>query len=236
MFQNHQNQHQNLVSFVNPRAKRLSLRVDTREGVIRLTIPKWTTQWKIDRFLKTNEDWIADKSADLHPKIAIEHGATFLFQGVAHEIVIERHDKRTTQISSLRGHDLNDDVLIIKTSRDDPTSNLKRWMIEECRKKIEPLAHHKASAIGKTISKIDLRDTKSRWGSCSTDKRLMFSWRLMMAPPEVTDYVIAHEVAHLKHMDHSKKFWDVCYDLTDGDADNARQWLKDHGNELMQWF
>jgi len=63
----------------------------------------------------------------------------------------------------------------------------------------------------------------------------MLSWRLMMAPPEILDYVVAHEVAHLKHMDHSKKFWDACYE-TDSDADNARQWLRDNGNQLMRWF
>ncbi len=223
-------QNQNLVSFVNSRAKRLSLRVDQSSGVIKLTIPKWTMQWKIDRFLKANKNWIADKSALLLPKIQIKHGAYILFQGVEHEIAIEHHTKRTTDIKC------HDDTIIIKTSRADPTSNLKRWMIDECRRVIEPVATNKANRIGKTISKIDLRDTKSRWGSCSTDKRLMLSWRLIMAPPEILDYVVAHEVAHLKHMDHSNKFWDVCYDLTDGDADYARQWLKDNGNVLMQWF
>ena len=246
-----QQNNSNLVSSVNPRAKRLSLRVDQSAGVIKLTIPKWTTKWKIERFLKANEDWIADKSALLLPKIEIKHGTMILFQGVEHQIVIEHHNKRTTEISILpsprrRGSfDTNKhtpacagdtDMLLIKTSRDDPTSNLKRWMIDECRTVIEPMAHKKASIIGKSISKIDLRDTKSRWGSCSTDKRLMLSWRLMMAPPEILDYVVAHEVAHLKHMDHSKKFWDACYDLTEGDADDARQWLRDNGNQLMRWF
>jgi predicted metal-dependent hydrolase len=109
-------------------------------------------------------------------------------------------------------------------------------MIDEARKIIEPLAYQKAATIGKKISKIDLRDTKSRWGSCSTDKRLMLSWRLIMAPPEILDYVVAHEVAHLKHMDHSKKFWDLCYELANGDGDYARQWLKDNGNNLMRYF
>lgn len=215
---------------INPRAKRLSLRVDQSAGVIKLTIPKWTTKWKIDRFLKANEDWIADKNTLLLPKIEIKDGAVISFLGGNHTIKIEHHSKRTTDIQA------HDNTLIIKTSRDDPTSNLKRWMIDECRKVIEPMATEKAEQIGKTISKVDLRDTKSRWGSCSSDKRLMLSWRLIMAPPEILNYVVAHEVAHLKHMDHSNKFWNVCYDLTEGDADYARQWLRDNGNQLMQWF
>ena len=64
----------------------------------------------------------------------------------------------------------------------------------------------------------------------------MLSWRLIMAPIEVLDYVIAHEVAHLEHMDHSKAFWEVCYNLTEGNADAARGWLKDNGNSLMRYF
>ena len=215
---------------INPRAKRLSLRVDQVDGVIKLTIPKWTTQWKIDRFLKANEVWIDEKSALLLPKIKIKDGATIPFMGVDYKIKCEGHNKRTTVIS------VENNVIVIKTNRDDPTNNLKRWMIEECRKVIEPLCHQKSSVISKSISKIDLRDTKSRWGSCSTDKRLMFSWRLIMTSPEILDYVVAHEVAHLKHMDHSKNFWDVCYNLTDGDADFSRQWLRDNGNQLMRYF
>jgi len=220
----------NLVSCINPRAKRLSLRVDQCEGVIRLTIPKWTLKGKIDRFLKANENWIIEKSALLLPKIDIKHGAMLLLKGIEHEIIIQHHSKRTTDIHT------DGAKIIIKTSRDDPSANLKRWMIEQCRQTIEPLCHSKSEIIRKPVSKIDLRDTKSRWGSCSTDKRLMFSWRLLMAPPAVLDYVVAHEVAHLKHMDHSNKFWNVCYDLTDGDAKNARQWLRDNGNQLMRWF
>ena len=243
-----------IVRSINPRAKRLSLRVDQKAGVIKLTIPKWTMQRSIDRFLAANQDWIIEKSALLLKPATITNGATIPLMGIDHIIHIESHTKRTTEISSLRRrpqstktteNDLSwtpayagvtENVILIKTSRDDPTTNLKRWMIDQARTRITPLAHAKASQIKKEISKIDLRDTGSRWGSCSTDKRLMFSWRLIMAPPFVLDYVVAHEVAHLKHMDHSSKFWDVCYDLTDGDADAARTWLKQNGNSLMRWF
>ena len=222
--------HQNLVSSINPRAKRLSLRVDQKARVIKLTIPKWTMQRSIDRFLAANEEWIIEKSALLLQPVTIENGALIPFMGNDHVIHIAPHTKRTTEI------DVEDQKIIIKTSRADPTTNLKRWMADKAREAITPLAHNKTNRINKEISKIDLRDTGSRWGSCSTDKRLMFSWRLIMAPPYVLDYVVAHEVAHLKHMNHSSQFWDLCYDLTDGDADAARAWLKDNGNALMRWF
>lgn len=187
-------------------------------------------QRSIDRFLAANKEWITEKSALLLQPVTIENGALIPFMGNNHLIYIEQHSKRTTEI------DVEDNKIIIKTARADPTTNLKRWIIEQARDAITPLALAKSTCIKKTISKIDLRDTGSRWGSCSTDKRLMFSWRLIMAPHYVLDYVVSHEVAHLKHMDHSAKFWNVCYDLTDGDADAARAWLKQNGNDLMRWF
>jgi predicted metal-dependent hydrolase len=221
--------HQNLVSSINPRARRLSLRVDNKAGVIKLSIPKWTMQWQIDRFLKKNADWIAEKQSTLLPKVNITDGAVIPFRGGECEVIIEHHTKRTTLINAV------DNIITIQTSRPDPTSNLKRWIIDQARVVIEPLANAKALRIHKTIAKIDLRDPTSRWGSCSTDARLMFSWRVIMAPPYVLDYLVAHEVAHLKHMDHSKTFWDLCYDLADS-PDEGRAWLKDNGNGLLRYF
>ena len=195
-------------------------------------------------------DWIAEKQKTLCTKINIGDGAVIPFTGVDHMINIVAHTKRTTEISVQSSlHALcvqsmdytdkpcNDDTrcIQIKTSRADPTTNFKRWMIEQARAALTPLAHKKATEIGKTVSKIDLRDPASRWGSCSTDGRLMFSWRIIMAPPYVLDYLVAHEVAHLKHMDHSQKFWDVCYALSER-PEEARKWLKENGNTLMRYF
>ena len=79
-----------------------------------------------------------------------------------------------------------------------------------------------------------LRDTRSRWGSCTHEGRLMYSWRLAMAPPEVLDYVAAHEVAHLAHMDHSPRFWAAVATLMPGYAPR-RAWLRRNGADLMAW-
>tara|TARA_B100001750_G_scaffold85765_1_gene67689 strand:+ start:422 stop:1045 length:624 start_codon:yes stop_codon:yes gene_type:complete len=207
----------------------MSLRVDPKAGVIRFTIPPRTSQFSINRFLKQNRDWITERQKTLLPKTEIIDGSVISYRGIHHEIAIRPHAKRITEIIPLPP------LLYIHTSREDPTNNLKRWMIDQARRIIEPLSYEKARSIGKTISKIDLRDTSSRWGSCSSDKRLMFSWRLIMAPDYVLDYVIAHEVAHLKHMDHSRQFWDVCYSMSDR-PEEARAWLKQEGNSLMRYF
>ncbi|RMC33001.1 M48 family peptidase [Paracoccus alkanivorans] len=91
-----------------------------------------------------------------------------------------------------------------------------------------------AADLGREYRAITLRDTRSRWGSCTSDGRLMFSWRLAMAPPGVLTYVAAHEVAHLAHMDHSPRFWAQVEALMPGHKP-YRDWLRRHGNELLAW-
>ena len=102
------------------------------------------------------------------------------------------------------------------------------------KKELTALAQQKAAEIGETIEKISVRDTKSRWGSCSSDGNLSFSWRLMFAPTEAFDYVVAHEVAHLVHMDHSRSFWNLCRDLSE-DFIEGQYWMREHGHELMRY-
>lgn len=255
----------NIQKKYSTRAKRLSLKVDHKAGGFTLTIPKHMPDRRIEGFLNDHQGWIAEKSKLLIPKVAIEDGALIPYQGIPHRIVIERQKQRQTdidivypetlssqrQLGSLEKFDkipafagmthkeaseTNHPILKITTWREDITSHLKRWMVDQAKTLMTSLAHSKARQIGKRIQAVDFRDPASRWGSCSSAGRLMFSWRVMMAPPYVMDYLVAHEVAHLNHMDHSQKFWDLCYDLTDGDADSARSWFKQHGHELYGYF
>ena len=116
-----------------------------------------------------------------------------------------------------------------------PDGDCEKTLRRRARMVITELAHEKADRIGKKIKGIAIRDTKTRWGSCSAQGRLNFSWRLLLAPPFVLDYVVAHEVAHLKIMNHSKKFWDLCASLHDGNIKTSRQWLKDNGEKLLRY-
>ncbi|MDE3029112.1 MAG: M48 family metallopeptidase, partial [Paracoccaceae bacterium] len=99
------------------------------------------------------------------------------------------------------------------------------------RARLQEACDRHASALGRGYSGLTLRDTKSRWGSCSADGALMFSWRLVMAPPAVLDYVAAHEVAHLAEMNHSARFWAKVARLMP-EYEGPRAWLKRHGQEL----
>ena len=211
------------------RAKRLSLRVNPKTAVIELVIPNRVRQSSINRFINQNIGWIQHRQHKMPQKIDIIDGAKLFYRGADTQLTIQHHIKRTTQITH------QDNNIIILTSRDDPSANLKRWIINEARTEIERLSKIKADSIGKSIAKIDLRDTTSRWGSCSSDARLMFSWRLILAPDYVLDYVVGHEVAHLIHMDHSERFWDLCYSLCDK-PDEARAWLKKNSFKLLNIF
>ena len=91
-----------------------------------------------------------------------------------------------------------------------------------------------SAALGIPYARLTLRDTRSRWGSCTADGGLMYSWRLILTPPEVLDYVAAHEVAHLRHMDHSRAFWDTVEQLY-GPWKAQRRWLRDHGSGLHRY-
>jgi predicted metal-dependent hydrolase len=102
------------------------------------------------------------------------------------------------------------------------------------RNRIESSVARHTAALGRRHSSITLRDTRSRWGSCTAAGGLMFSWRLIMAPPEVLDYVAAHEVAHLAEMNHSPRYWAVVSGLLPG-YEVPRRWLKTHGSTLHGW-
>ena len=97
---------------------------------------------------------------------------------------------------------------------------------------IETLVDKHTAALGKRAKAIRFRDTASRWGSCTSDGNLSFSWRIMMAPPPVINYLVAHEVAHLKEMNHGPKFWKLCDKLCP-DTERCKDWLKRNGGALQ---
>ena len=108
------------------------------------------------------------------------------------------------------------------------------YLKREARREISTRAHDKARAIERSIRRIVLRDTRTRWGSCSADGALNFCWRLVLAPEGVLDYVVAHEVAHLVHMNHSQRFWTLVGRLT-GETAGPRRWLRDRGHQLHRY-
>ncbi len=211
------------------RARRLALRLDSKDRLFRLTIPYRFSERKAWRFVEEHRDWMADRLAELPPAIYFEHGAVIpLFgQETRIQVDIDPHKKRTDII-------LKDSILHVSTNKDDPSARILRFLKSLAKEKLSTLSHEKAEKIGKTISSVTVRDTKSRWGSCSADASLSYSWRLILAPTASMDYVVAHEVAHLQHLDHSKAFWAVNRELADNFVE-GQYWIRNNGAELMRY-
>lgn len=147
----------------------------------------------------------------------IQVGATLLYQGEPHLIVPGKRVGRVGQN--------------ISAPPNSAGSHLQAFLRVEARNFIAPLVDQYAARVNRTVNRLTLRDTRSRWGSCTADGNLMFSWRLVMAPPHVLEYVVAHEVAHLVEMNHSAAFWKLVEDLMP-DYDAHRKWLRANGAKL----
>ena len=210
-------------------ARRLSLRLDNKERIFVLTIPPRCPKTKAERFLMKHVDWMEDKLAELPERTPFTQGQIIpIFgQNTRIDISLDKTLKKTS--IALVGKQL-----IVRTNREDPSARIQRFLMKLAKEKLSELAHEKATEINKKIGKISVRDTKSRWGSCSADGNLSFSWRLLLAPPEALDYVVAHEVAHLKHLDHSRAFWNVCEKLSE-DYEDGKYWMRTNGHELMRF-
>ena len=211
------------------RARRMALRLDPKDRTFHLVVPNGISLKKAQRFAEEHDGWMMDKLMELPDPVPFEDGSIIPILGQNRRIhIFYDNTLRTTSIN-LKCHEL-----IVTTNKEEPSIRIERYLKNLAKKELTKLAHDKADLIDKTVTNITTRDTKSRWGSCSSDGSLSFSWRLIFAPKEAFDYVVAHEVAHLEHLDHSKAFWSVCRDLSE-DYFEGEYWMREHGHELMRY-
>ncbi len=214
---------------VNKRARRMALRLDTRRRVINLVVPPHSRLTTAYNFARENRDWIMEKLALLPEPIPFEDGAVIPVLGRNRTIhIFYDRNLKTTDII------MKQNEIIVVTNKRNPEARILRFLKDIAKEHLEALAHDKAADIGKRIRSVQVRDTKSRWGSCGQDGHLCFSWRLILAPIEAMDYVVAHEVAHLAHMNHSKRFWQVCEDIS-LDYHTGKDWMHEQGHDLMRY-
>ncbi len=219
----------NLVVKINPRAKRLALRVDPRANSVNLVVPKRTSMINAYRFADKNRIWIREKLEELPQPISLEHGVVIPLFGQETKInVVYDKTLKKTDITLINKE------LSIKTNKENPKPRILRYLKKIALERLSALSHEKAAQIDRKITKIDVKDTSSRWGSCSHDAKLSFSWRLIFAPHHAFDYVVAHEVAHLQVMDHSPAFWEACEALCE-DYSAGKSWMKHYGGELVRY-
>ncbi|MBL1435801.1 MAG: M48 family metallopeptidase [Rhodobacteraceae bacterium] len=207
----------------NARAKRMTLRVSAVDGVVRLSLPKRGSLKAAKRFLVEQEAWLHGHIGKRPKRVAIAEGLTISLYGES--FLLRTHSKSRVTLAP--------DTLFLPDTR--PAGQaLEGFIKTRAKSVITKLADTDSTTLGISFSKISLRDPRSRWGSCNTDANLMFSWRLMLAPPEVLRYVVAHEVAHLREMNHSSAFWAEVAGLMP-DYEAPRRWLKSNGGQLHRF-
>jgi len=205
------------------RARRMTLRVSRAGGEVVLTLPSRASLSAGRAFAESRAEWLRRTRAGMPPLRQAEHGALLPVEGVGRRLAAH-HGRRV---------ELVDGLLLVPQGR--PAGVVvETWLKHLAQVRLAAACDRHAAALGRGFRALVLRDTRSRWGSCTHDGRLMFSWRLAMAPPEVLDYVAAHEVAHLLHMDHSPAFWAATARLVP-DYARHRDWLRLHGHELLAW-
>jgi len=212
------------------RARYVSLRVDAASDVPVLVLPRGVSLAEGLAFARSKRDWLELRFAALPPRTLFADGAIIPAHGVNH-IVRHRPDWRGTVRRVRSGGGV---MLEVGGDARHLPRRLADWLKAEARRLIALKVAEKAVAVGKWPSRITVRDTSSRWGSCSPTGRLSFSWRLMMAPAYVLDYVVAHEVAHLVHLNHGRAFWRLVGNLAE-DQPGARHWLQRNGSSLLRY-
>jgi len=203
------------------RVRRLSLRLSRLDGRATLTLPTRVTMREGTAFVREREAWLRKHLDGIAPEQQVQIGGTVLFGGMAVPVV--GGDVKRARL-------VNNALMV----PDDPAKagvRVAAFLKLQARDALAAASDRYAAALGKPYGRISLRDTRSRWGSCSSAGDLMYSWRLIMAPPDVLDYVAAHEVAHLQHMDHSDRFWGAVEQIYPNHK-ACRAWLRENGSSL----
>lgn len=203
------------------RARRFSLRVSRVDGRITLSLPLRARESEAMEFARAQEGWLREALAQMPRSDLV---------GIGSEIPVEG---RTIRLIAGQGRQLmrEGDALLVPGDAALAGARVQAWLKALARDRLVAASDHYAAQIGRKVVRVTLRDTRSRWGSCSHGGALMYSWRLVMAPPSVLAYVAAHEVAHMLEMNHSDRFWAVVARLYPG-WQAERRWLHSHGGSL----
>lgn len=216
----------------HPGARRLTLRVSrTRRSVI-VTIPLQCNLAEAGSFLDRHIDWVRERLDSLPDPVPFQHGAAMPLRGEPHMIVFTGAMRtRIVSVETTTGHRPE---IHVPGPRELAPARLKRWLFEEAKNDLERCVSVHARRLDLKPKRIAVRDQVSRWGSCSTTGLLSFSWRLVLAPPHILDYVAAHEVAHLAEMNHGPRFWALVRQ-TMPQLESAKRWLQVYGLDLHRY-
>ena len=203
------------------RTRRFSLRVSQLDGRVTLSMPDRARERDAMEFLRGHEDWLRAALARRPAQSLVAMGDRVPVEG--RWLTLTPATGRSTRIEG--------EALMLPGDPASAGARAAAYLKTLARERLAAASDHYAAQLGRKVSRITLRDTRSRWGSCAHDGALMYSWRLILAPPAVLTYVAAHEVAHMVQMNHSDAFWAVVTQLYPG-WQAQRRWLQTEGNTL----
>ncbi|HWE07416.1 MAG TPA: SprT family zinc-dependent metalloprotease [Rhizomicrobium sp.] len=211
---------------INPRARRLIVKVHPTTGEVTVTAPSQRAFVKALEFARGQHDWIATQLSRVPVPVTLSTGSQVPFKG--RDLVVREGESGHGTVWA------EGDILYVTGGKTHQPRRILDFLKREARKEFEACTLEYGARLGVRHKRITVRDTASRWGSCSAQRSLSYSWRLILAPAFVLDYVVAHEVAHMREMNHGPQFWKLVRDLV-GDPRRAQNWLRDHGAALHRY-
>ena len=210
---------------VNPKARRLILRLDERKREAVAVAPSKRKIGEAAAFARERVDWIAEHLQGLPTHVPLEPGGEFMLRGTPCQISLDGSGRLPKLLPG------DPQILQVPGEAETTGRRVERFLKRIAKEDLSDAVSRYCAALGVEARRVTVKDTRSRWGSCTSDGRLAFSWRLIMAPPEVLEYVAAHECAHLLEMNHSPVFWAhvaTCRPTWKAE----RGWLRKHGRDL----
>jgi predicted metal-dependent hydrolase len=210
--------------------RRMTLRVSSATGAVVLTVPEQVDVAAAHRFADAHGGWIAIRLARIPARVPFVTGAEIPLRGIPHRIL----QVPQGGAASARVDPSGEPAIVISAEASQVARRVRAFLTHEAKHDLVAAVGRHTNALGTPARSITVRDTRSRWGSCSARGSLNFSWRLILAPPFVLDYLAAHEVAHLKEMNHSPRFWRLAHSLCPY-VEEAERWLKRNGADLHRY-
>ena len=213
----------------NPRARRFIVKVDPSTGEVSVVAPSSRSLERAIQFARQEREWIAGRLAGVPKPVPLALGYKLMFRGQTY-LLRQGRGRKPVWIDA----DADERTIRVHGRAELATRRVLEWLKREARRRITERAMEYAAELGVKPKRITIRDTTSRWGSCSTSKSLSFSWRLVLAPPSILDYVVAHEVAHLREMSHEPRFWRLVDTLVTH-SERSQAWLAENGATLHRY-
>lgn len=217
----------------HPSARRLTLRVSKTKRAVIVTVPAQCRMEEAGKFLRSNIDWVRERLGSVPEPVPFADGARIPLRGDLHHVCFTGPTRARAVVEIERAGGRTPRLNVCGRSEHAPR-RLRDWLIEQARADLDRCVTLHARSLGVKARSITLRDQTSRWGSCTAGGLLSFSWRLILAPAHVLDYVAAHEVAHLIEMNHGPRFWKLVARSMPR-LEEAKRWLRHHGADLHRY-